>query len=644
MLDRSLKRASFFVALLVVSACLTVVPLAEGQQTDTWVGNSDPTWSNSANWTTTGTTLPPLSGDSLVFGNSGTSGVDVNNNLTNLGFTVSGITFNAGAAAFVIGNGTTAPNVGNPFTLAGSIVNSSTSLETINDPFTLAGTEPFTTTAGGGNITLGGVISGSGGLSVAGGGTLFLTALNTFTGPTNVTAGTLNVGNAGALLNSTVNAANNNSLALSVSAATFGGLSGAGNLNLNNTLLTVGNNGASTTYSGSLTGGSGLNKIGGGVLTLTNGQNFAGPTVVQAGSLVLSGAPTASTDIGIKFALSRTAGVLYSVTNALGPAGVVPMLNWNNLGAITGGPTALNDSNNNALATTVTWATPTGDNWDSYGATQTNPNAQLLNSYLDTTGATPTTVTVSGVPYSSTGYSVYVYLASDTNGRDYSVSITGGPTYYLASDAIPYPGLIQSTSTNGTYTPATYVEFTGMTLGTFTISQTGSAANRGGIAAVEVVPTPSTAGLNLLPVSTSLSVASGTTFDLGGTYQQVTSISDFTPGLGGTIQNSGAFASVLTVANTGGSSTFSGVIAGGGTLGSIGLVISGSGLQVLAGANTYLGGTLISSGTLQIGDGGAQRFALGQRRRHDHHQRDARFQPQQYGPPGHGLQFGCNHG
>ena len=109
---------------LVVSACLTVVPLAEGQQTDTWVGNSDPTWSNSANWTTTGTTLPPLSGDSLVFGNSGTSGVDVNNNLTNLGFTVSGITFNAGAAAFVIGNGTTAPNVGNPFTLAGSIVNS----------------------------------------------------------------------------------------------------------------------------------------------------------------------------------------------------------------------------------------------------------------------------------------------------------------------------------------------------------------------------------------------------------------------------------------------------------------------------------------------------------------------------------------
>ena len=192
------------------------------------------------------------------------------------------------------------------------------------------------------------MISGSGGLSVAGGGTLFLTALNTFTGPTNVTAGTLNVGNAGALLNSTVNAANNNSLALSVSAATFGGLSGAGDLNLNNTLLTVGNNGASTTYSGSLTGGSGLNKIGGGVLTLTNGQNFAGPTVVQAGSLVLSGASTASTDIGIKFALSRTAGVLYSVTNALGPAGVVPMLNWNNLGAITGGPTALNDSNNNA--------------------------------------------------------------------------------------------------------------------------------------------------------------------------------------------------------------------------------------------------------------------------------------------------------
>ena len=48
-------------------------------------------------------------------GAAGTTGVDLNNNLTSLAFSVSGITFNPGAAAFVIGDGTTNPNVGNPF-------------------------------------------------------------------------------------------------------------------------------------------------------------------------------------------------------------------------------------------------------------------------------------------------------------------------------------------------------------------------------------------------------------------------------------------------------------------------------------------------------------------------------------------------
>ena len=226
MLHRPLIRVSLVVAFLLLSAGLFAVSPALGQQTDTWQGNSDATWLNGLNWV--GGNSPPASGDALVFGAAGASGVDLNNNLTSLAFSVSGITFNPGAAAFVIGDGTTNPNVGNPFTLAGSLTNSSTSLETINNPFALAGTEPFTTTAGGGNITLGGVISGGGGLSLAGGGTLFLTASNTFTGPTNVTSGTLNIGNAGALFNSTVNVTNNNSLSFGASAATLGGLSAPG--------------------------------------------------------------------------------------------------------------------------------------------------------------------------------------------------------------------------------------------------------------------------------------------------------------------------------------------------------------------------------------------------------------------------------
>ena len=60
-------------------------------------------------------------------------------------------------------------------------------------------------------------------------------------------------------------------------------------------------------------------------------------------------------------------------------------------------------------------------------------------------------------------------------------------------------------------------------------------------------------------------------------------------------------ASVLTLSPTGGSTTFSGMIQGGGTLGAISLVMSGSGTQVLAGSNTYTGGTTISAVVLSVG-------------------------------------------
>ena len=104
---------------------------------------------------------------------------------------------------------------------------------------------------------------------------------------------------------------------------------------------------------------------------------------------------------------------------------------------------------------------------------------------------------------------------------------------------------------------------------------------------------------NVLPTTTTLSLASGGKLDLSGHNQQVASLSDYVSGNGGSIlnSNSGA-ASVLTVSPTGGSTTFSGTIVGGGTLGTISLVMNGNGTQVLSGSNTYTGGTTVSGGTL----------------------------------------------
>ena len=134
-----------------------------------------------------------------------------------------------------------------------------------------------------------------------------------------------------------------------------------------------------------------------------------------------------------------------------------------------------------------------------------------------------------------------------------------------------------------------------------------------GTATVQVFTFDSSSGVpaaNFLPATTALTVAAGATLDLGGASQQVASLSDSssgapgTPGRGGNLVNSNtAAAAALTLSPSGGSTTFSGVIGGGG--GTLRLTMSGSGTQVLAGSNSYTGGTAIEAGVLSLAGSGA---------------------------------------
>ncbi len=150
--------------------------------TDTWVGDTSADMAE-ANWTGAANN-PPISGDSWVFGAAGSAGLNLNNNLTTgASWNVAGITFNSGAGAFVIGNGTTVQNTGGNFILTGTVTNNSTATETINSPFSLGGNETFNMAAG--NISLGGLISGTGyGIATAGPNRLTFnsTSASTFTG------------------------------------------------------------------------------------------------------------------------------------------------------------------------------------------------------------------------------------------------------------------------------------------------------------------------------------------------------------------------------------------------------------------------------------------------------------------------------
>ncbi len=133
-------------------------------------------------------------------------------------------------------------------------------------------------------------ISGTGGLNQIGAGTTSLTGANTYAGPTNVTAGILRAGAAGAFSpNSAFNVGALGTLNLSGFDQTIGSLAGSGPVLLSIATLTTGNDNTGTTYSGAIQGAGGLTKVGTGNFVLSGTSAYTGATTVNAGTLSVNG-------------------------------------------------------------------------------------------------------------------------------------------------------------------------------------------------------------------------------------------------------------------------------------------------------------------------------------------------------------------
>jgi len=223
--------------------------------------------------------------------------------------------------------------------------------------FSIAANQPISIDTNGRPVTFATALTSNGGSLTlqdtnATPGSLTLTAANTFTGATTInTGGKLDLQNQLALQNSTFTGGAGSLVfdsSVATNAFTFGGLSGASNLALQNNAgspaavaLTVGNNNGSTTYSGALSAAGSLTKIGTGALTLSGANTYTGATTITAGTLKL----------GVAGALgngtNNTSGVTVGATGAaLDLAGFTPTaivsLNLNGTGVSSNG--ALTDS------------------------------------------------------------------------------------------------------------------------------------------------------------------------------------------------------------------------------------------------------------------------------------------------------------
>lgn len=171
-------------------------------------------------------------------------------------------------------------------------------------------------------VTLAGVISGTGALRQIGAGTTRLSGANTYTGGTEVAVGTLQIGTGGTTGSLTGNITNNGTVAFDRSDA--------------------------VTFAGAITGSGAVVQKGSGTTVLTGTHTYSGGTTISAGTLAIgAGAATGSVTGNIvnngTLSINRTGTVTVS-NNITGTGGV----------ELRGGTYALTGTNTYAGGTTLT--------------------------------------------------------------------------------------------------------------------------------------------------------------------------------------------------------------------------------------------------------------------------------------------------
>ncbi|HUJ11385.1 MAG TPA: autotransporter-associated beta strand repeat-containing protein [Verrucomicrobiae bacterium] len=335
--------------ILAAAVLLAASNPARAQTFWSWTNTVDGVWSDSSTWSNNlATVAAPAAGGSIDYTIS-FDGVGTYNSTNDLGAGANG-DFSLNQLAFAAGSvGVTLS--GSNLTLrtsSGGALPVVTKVSSATATLTMGTTLTTNTTFTGGGLNIlvmGGLVSGSGGITMNGTYTLGLAfPTNTYAGDTIVNSGLFQARAENAFPfgpgtgNITVNSGG--TLSINNVNVTINGLSGSGNvdkLGTNTKTLNVGANDVSSTFSGNflVNGGAGtflnINKIGAGVFTMAGTNQSSGQVSINGGQLVVaySGALTNNrvSPVGTASVAFSNSTVFYF--GALGPPG--------NSGSATGG-------------------------------------------------------------------------------------------------------------------------------------------------------------------------------------------------------------------------------------------------------------------------------------------------------------------
>ena len=458
--------------------------------------------------------------------------------------------------------------------------------------------------------TMSGVISGSGDLSIGGGGfngTLILSAVNTYTGATEIHSGTLALGGSGSIASSsglTIDPGATFDISRTTAGVSIPTLSGTGNIALGGNELTINQ---TTTFGGSLvdgnggTGGSLIVSGSGTVLTLSGTNTYTGDTTINGGAtLALTGSGAIANSAPVidngTFDISQsTAG---AVITTLTGAGTVDL--GSKLLMITAGAAGPNGVFSGIIQ-------DGGIGGGSAGMLAVGGGIQTLSGINTYTGGT---VIGSGATLALQGNGSIATSAFLIDNGTFDISQTNGASIKtLAGSGAVALGAQALTLTNAASTFSGVIADSGVNGGT-----AGSLVVAGGIEALAgtntytgatiIAPNPSPGsamlalvGTGSIATSSQVAIATGGTFDISLTTNgaSIKALADFGVSPNGNV-NLGSQKLTITASST----TFSGVIAGAGSL-----EIAG-GIQTLAGTSTYTGATTVDAGaTLALLNAGA---------------------------------------